>query len=160
MPGDDMAANPFASPLLRRRSDRAAIPVAADEDAGKLLLRVTIGGLILLHGFAKLRGGVDPIAGMLAQHGLPGVLAYLAYVGEVLAPVAMILGIWTRPAALVVAFNMLVAIALAHAGDVAKLSDTGGWAIELQAAYLFGACAVALTGAGRYSVAGITGRWN
>jgi hypothetical protein len=51
------------------------------DDTGKFILRVSLGVLILLHGIAKLQGGVGFISGMLAQHGLPGALAYLVYIG-------------------------------------------------------------------------------
>jgi putative oxidoreductase len=40
------------------------------------------------------------------------------------------------------------------------MSKTGGWALELQGLYLVSALAVALLGAGRYSVGGSGGRWN
>lgn len=136
--------------------DRApAAPLSADtrhDDTGKLLLRLALGVLILLHGIAKLRNGVGGIEGMLTQAGLPPVLAWGVYVGEVLAPVLLIVGAWTRLAALVVAVNMLFAIGLAHLGEVFALSKTGGWAIELQGMFLFTALAVALLGAGRHSV--------
>ena len=129
-------------------------------NSGKLLLRVVLGLLILLHGIAKVKSGVGPIVGMLTQHGLPGGLAYLAYVGEVLAPLMLIVGIWTRVAALIVAINMVVAVALAHMPQLLKLGEQGGYALELQAMYLFGALAVMPLGAGRYSAGGTMGRWN
>ena len=122
------------------------------QELGKFVLRVTIGLLILLHGIAKVTHGVDGIAGMLEAKGLPGVLAYGAYVGEVLAPLMLIVGFQTRIAAILVAVNMLFAIGLAHAGEVFALNaQSGGWAIELQGMFLFGAIAVALLGAGRFS---------
>ncbi|MEH6435902.1 DoxX family protein [Massilia sp. DD77] len=132
----------------------------AREDAGKLVLRVALGLLILLHGVAKLRGGVGFISGMLGQHGLPGVLAYGVYVGEVLAPLLIIAGVWTRLASAVVAVNMVVALALVHMGELWTLSKTGGWALELQGMFLAASVAVALLGAGRYSVGGARGRFN
>lgn len=55
---------------------------------------------------------------------------------------------------------MLVALLLVHTGDFFRLNDTGGWAIELQIMYLASAVAVALLGAGRYSVQGPGNRWN
>ena len=70
-------------------------------DFGKLLLRLTFGILILFHGVAKMENGVGWIAKMLQAAGLPGFIAYGAYIGEVIAPVLIILGIFTRPAALV-----------------------------------------------------------
>jgi putative oxidoreductase len=44
--------------------------------------------------------------------------------------------------------------------DLFALTKQGGWALELQGLYLFGALSVALMGAGRLSVAGPNGRWN
>ena len=87
------------------------------DDLGKLVLRLTVGILILLHGIAKLSTGVGGIAGMLAGHGLPQQLAYGVYIGEIVAPVLLIVGFYTRPAAWIVVINMLVAhLAGAHEG--------------------------------------------
>jgi putative oxidoreductase len=147
------------APATVRRWDATARALVLD-DLGKLLLRVSVGAMLMLHGIAKLTGGVDGIAGMLQQRGLPGELAYAVFIGELLAPLLMILGLWTRPAALVAAINMGVAIALAHAGDVFKLGEQGGWAIELQGLFLFGTLAVMLLGGGRFSVGGLRGRLN
>jgi putative oxidoreductase len=133
---------------------------ATREDTAKLLLRVGLGALILLHGIAKMINGPGYIVGLVSKAGLPPALGYLVYVGEVLAPLLLIAGVWTRAAALVVAGNMVVALMLVHTGDLFNLSKSGGWAIELQAMYLLGALAVALLGAGRYSVGGVRGRWN
>ncbi|WP_298233979.1 DoxX family protein [uncultured Azohydromonas sp.] len=130
------------------------------EDAGKLVLRVVLGVLILLHGIAKLVGGPGFIMGLLAKYGLPPALGYGVYVGEVVAPLLLILGLYSRAAALIVVINMLVAIGLVHMGQIGQLNKTGGWELELQGMYLFGALAVALLGAGRYSVGGLHGRWN
>ncbi len=139
----------------------ATLPsLSTSDDAGKLLLRVSIGVLMLLHGIFKLSAGVGFIAGMLAKAGLPGGLAYLVYVGEIVAPLLMIAGVWTRAAAVVVVVNMLFALGLVHMADLFALTKQGGWALELQGLYLFGALAVALLGAGRLSVGGAQGRWN
>ncbi|MES2529734.1 MAG: DoxX family protein [Pseudomonadota bacterium] len=130
------------------------------DDTGKLVLRVALGVLILLHGIAKLSSGVGFISGMLVSHGLPAALAYLAYIGEVVAPVLIIVGVFTRPAALVIAINMLFAFGLVHMKDLTAITKTGGWALELQGMYLFGAIAVALLGAGAFSLGGRSGKYN
>lgn len=122
------------------------------EDLGKLILRVTVGVLMLFHGVSKLIHGVGFIEGMVTSHGLPAFIAYGVYVGEIVAPLMLIAGFYTRIAAAVFAFNMVVAIGLAHMGDILKLGDHGQWAVELQMFYLFTAVAIALLGAGRYSV--------
>lgn len=124
------------------------------DDLGKLVLRLTVGILILLHGIAKLSTGVGGIAGMLAGHGLPQQLAYGVYIGEIVAPVLLIVGFYTRPAAWIVVINMLVAIWLVHMKDLGALGKTGGWALELQGLFLFAAVAIALLGAGRFSLGG------
>lgn len=135
-------------------------PGAAMEDSAKLLLRLTLGLLMLLHGIDKVTGGIDPILGMVAKAGLPSAIGYGVYVGEVLAPLLLIVGAWTRAAGVVIAINMVIAVALAHMGQLATLSPTGGWALELQGFYLAIALAIALLGAGRYSAGGADGRWN
>ena len=133
---------------------------SSTEDAGKLVLRLTVGLLILFHGVAKITGGIDFVTGALAKVGVPEGVAYLVYIGEVVAPLFVILGAWTRPAALVIAINMVVAVLLAGMSHLFALAKTGGYALELEALYLFGAISIALLGAGRYSLAGSRGRWN
>jgi putative oxidoreductase len=131
------------------------------EDAGKLLLRASVALLVLLHGIDKLAKGPGFVVGALERAGLPGSIGYGVYVGEVLAPLLMLAGIWTRAAAGIVAFNMVAAIGLVHmSGLFALAKQGGGWALELQGLYLAGALAVALLGAGRLSLGGAKGRFN
>ncbi len=122
------------------------------EDTGKLVLRLTLGVLTLLHGIAKISGGVGGISGMLGNAGLPGALAYGVYIGEILAPLLVIAGFYARMGALVIVVNMVFAIALVHMKDLLVLTKTGGWGIELQAFFLFTALAVALIGPGKFAV--------
>jgi putative oxidoreductase len=133
---------------------------AGTEDVGKLILRATLAILILFHGVSKLIGGVGFITGMLTKMGMPPALGYLVYIGEVVAPLLVLIGIWARPAALVIAINMVVAVVLVHTAQIFTMANTGGWALELQGMYLVAAIAVALLGAGRYSAGGVTGKWN
>ncbi|HAU5066252.1 TPA: DoxX family protein [Citrobacter amalonaticus] len=124
------------------------------EDFGKFLLRLAVGGLMLFHGLHKLFAGIDGISGMLIAKGLPGFIAYGVLVGEVIAPCLIILGILTRPAALVLAFTMIVAWLMVGMNETWALDKTGAWAIESLVYFFIGALAVAFLGAGRFSVAG------
>jgi putative oxidoreductase len=151
-----------ASTTLASRSAAArADTVSSDNDAtAKLLLRVALGLLILLHGLAKLGSGPGYIVDLVSKTGLPGGLGYLVYVGEIVAPLLLIAGLWTRAAALVVAINMVDAILLVHTSQFFTLGKSGGWALELQGMFLLVAVAVAMLGAGRWSLGGVSGRWN
>jgi putative oxidoreductase len=55
---------------------------------------------------------------------------------------------------------MIVALLLVHTQQLLQITENGGWALELQGMYLSAAIAVALLGAGRYSIAGAQGKWN
>ena len=125
-----------------------------NSDLGRLLLRITLGVCILFHGIAKLQGGVDGIAQGVTAMGLPGFIAYGAYVGEVVAPVLVIVGWFSRIGAALIAVNMIFAIAIAHSADLFKIGEQGGWALELQGMYLMTAIALALLGPGRFSING------
>ena len=129
-------------------------------DLGKLILRVILAILILFHGISKILHGIDPIIGMIVKTGLPPTVAYLVYFGEVLAPALVLIGLWTRPAAVVIAINMTVAVLLVHTSQFFTLAKSGGWALELQGMYFFCALAVALLGAGRFSIGSADGKWN
>lgn len=120
------------------------------ENVGKLILRLALGGLVLLHGLAKLQGGVGSIERMLTATGLPPLLAYGVYVGELVAPVLVLLGFYARIGAALIAVNMIMAIFLAHRAELLALGGSGGWALELQGMFLFGALALMLIGPGRH----------
>ena len=120
-------------------------------DAGKLILRLCVGGLMLFHGVAKIMhpASLDFISGMLTANNLPMFLAYAVYIGEVVAPLMVIVGYQARLGGLLIAVNMLFALFLAHTGDFFSLSEHGGSAIELQLFYLLSATAVVFLGSGR-----------
>ena len=122
------------------------------QDIGKLILRLTVGGLILFHGINKIIHGVAWMAGPLGAHHLPFFIAYGVYIGEVIAPVLVILGLWTRLATLFVAFNMVVAIGMEAWHLALVINRVGGWGIELEAFYLLGAIAIFFLGTGRYGI--------
>jgi putative oxidoreductase len=125
------------------------------KDTAKLILRLTIGILVLFHGIAKIQnpGSIDFIQGLLEAKHLPGFIAYGIYVGEVVAPLMLIVGFRTRFAAGVIAFTLLMAIFLAHLDQLFALAKMGGgYALELQALYFFGALAIIGLGSGKYAL--------
>lgn len=89
---------------------------------------------------------------MLVAKGLPGFIAWGVLMGEVVAPILIILGILTRPAALILAFTMVVAWLMVGTGKTFALDAVGAWAIESLVYFFVGALAVAFLGAGRFAV--------
>ena len=124
----------------------------ANTDLGKLIIRLTLGGLLLFHGINKLMHGVGFIEIQLASHNLPAFLAWAVVIGEVLAPLMIILGFHTRVGALLIVANMLVAMVLVHGHQLMTLSSNGGLRLELQLFFLMSAAAVFFFGSGRYTL--------
>jgi putative oxidoreductase len=129
-------------------------PLQSD-DAGKLILRLTVGVLILFHGISKLMnpaGAMGMIGGALASMGLPAFIAYGVYIGEVLAPLMLILGIFSRIGGLLVMANMIFALTLVHGSQIFTMGKQGGWTLELQGFYLFCGLAIYFLGSGKFAV--------
>jgi putative oxidoreductase len=122
------------------------------DDAGKLVLRLVLGILVLFHGVTKILHGIAPIQEMLLAYGFPGVLANAVYLGEVVGPALLILGYYARIGAGLIVINMLVAVLLAHTGDLLTVTEHGGWRLELQGMYLFAALALVFMGPGRFGL--------
>ncbi len=125
----------------------------ASDALGKLIFRLTLGGLILFHGVYKITnpGAVEFIKGRVVELGLPDIVAYGVYVGEVLAPILVIIGLFARIGGLLIAVNMVFAILLMHMGDLTIITGEGGWKLELQAFYLFGGLALLFMGSGDFA---------
>jgi putative oxidoreductase len=122
------------------------------ENLGRLWLRVVLGGLLLFHGVDKVIHGIAPIKRLLVMHHLPEFLAYGVYVGELLAPLFVIIGWKSRVWAGVIALNMLIAIYLTHSKSLWALGKHGEWVVELPVLYLAMAVAVMLLGSGKYAI--------
>lgn len=121
-------------------------------DLGLLVMRLGIGVLMLLHGIFKLTHGVGFIEQVVLQNGLPSFMSYGVYIGEVIAPIFIIIGYGTRAAALTYAFNCFVAAMLVHIPMLFTLNEQGGWAVELLGLYFLGALALVFTGGGKYAL--------
>ncbi len=120
-------------------------------DMAKLLLRVSLGVLILFHGIHKVIHSIGGVKSLVVSAGLPEFLAYGVYFGELIAPIFIILGLYARVAATALAFNMFVAIYLAY-GFSFTLSKFGGLSWETPLLYLILSVLVILLGSGKYAV--------
>jgi len=122
------------------------------DNIGKLILRMMLGGMILFHGIDKALHGISFIKGMLKVHNLPEVLVYGVYVGEILAPIFVLIGWQSRMWAGVIGINMAMAIYLTQMSSLLKLGSHGAWAVETSMFYLLSAVAIMFLGSGKYAV--------
>ena len=120
-------------------------------DIAKLLLRITLGVLILFHGVHKMIHGVSGVEHLVIGAGLPAFVTYGVYFGELIAPIFIILGLYARVASVFLGINMLMAIYLAY-GFSFGVSKSGGLALELPLIYLVMSILVFLLGSGKYGV--------
>jgi putative oxidoreductase len=122
------------------------------DDSGKLILRIALGVFMLFHGYVKLKNGISGIEGSLLKAGLPAWVAYGVYIGEIIAPLLVILGFYARIGGVMIVVNMIFAITLSHAHQLFDLGKSGGWALELQGFFLITGLVVALIGPGRFAI--------
>lgn len=120
-----------------------------NQHIGLLILRITVGGLMLFHGIKKLTHGHDFIKKVLADAHLPEFLWIGVPIGEVIAPICIILGLFTRSAALLIAFTMVMSIYLAYGWAGFEFNQYGAFKIELNLFFLLTALSIYFTGPGK-----------
>ena len=120
--------------------------MSKNTDLGLLLLRISVGGLMLFHGVAKLLHGIEFLVQSM------GTFGYAVYIGEVLAPLAILIGWRTRIAAVILAINCVVAVGVAHSKDIFSISEHYENAKEILILYLLTAVALLYTGSEKYAM--------
>lgn len=121
-----------------------------------LALRIPIGIILIAHGAQKLFGwfggyGLEGTGQWMASIGLtPGYLmALMAGSSEFFGGLFLLLGLLTRPTALVLSFTMVVAIFSVHIGNGLFLANNG---YEFGLALLAATVSLAISGAGKLSL--------
>lgn len=120
---------------------------------GITVLRVVVGIVFLVHGGQKLFvWGFGGVAGFLGQVGIPAPMlaAVIVTLVEFLGGLALLLGLFTRWAAIPLAIDMLVAILAVHLKAGFFLPNGYEFALTLLAATV----ALSLLGSGEASVDG------
>lgn len=97
------------------------------QEVGLLLMRIALGLTFFIHGYVKFRDGIENVSGFFSSLGLPGFMAYVVAIVELVGGIAMILGLGTRIVGALFALVMLTAILTAKrsAGFV------GGYEFEM-----------------------------
>ena len=130
-------------------------------DLSYLLIRVTVGGQLLVHGIVKLMGpGVTAFAaGSLARRGIePSMpLAYIVFFNETVGAVCLILGLFTRVVAAVIAVEFLLITFVVHFHNGYGFSSPGGgWEYPFMWGLII--FAISLRGGGPYSLDRVIGK--
>lgn len=123
-----------------------------NENLAKFILAFSVGFLMLFHGYSILNHGVGIIEEKFTNLGLPGFLANGAYLGEIVAPIMLIIGVRVKIASLLIIGTMIGAIGLVYLGDVFSLTKTGAWAIEVQVFYILTSIVIFFQGESKYSL--------
>ncbi|MCD2259486.1 DoxX family protein [Psychroserpens luteolus] len=117
-------------------------------DLALLVLRLGFGGFMLTHGIPKFNYLSNPAEFPDPIHLGPTLSLLLCLIGEVIAPLLLIVGFKTKWAAIPAALTMMVAAFVVHAKDDLATK-------EHALLYLFAFIALFLAGAGKYSLDGL-----
>jgi putative oxidoreductase len=130
-------------------------------DLSFLILRLTLAIVMWPHGAQKVLGlfggpGIaGTVSGLSGHLGIPAVLVYLVIAAEFLGPIALVLGVLTRLAALGIAVDMAVAALLVHAKNGFFMNFTGrqaGEGVEYFILMVGIGLALAVGGSGRFAI--------
>lgn len=118
---------------------------------GIAILRIVVAVVFLTHGWPKLTGGVNGLAGMLGARGFPVPIAWawLVTLLETAGAVLLALGVFVAPIALLLAIEMVVAILLVH-WPRGWYAGEGG--MELNVLLIAALVTLALAGPGAWSL--------
>ncbi len=121
------------------------------------MIRITVGGILLVHGWGKINTGIAGIAGFLGHVGIvpPVPLAYVVYINETVGAVCIILGLFTRFFAAAIAIELAVALWIVHYAKGFAASAGGYEYVLMWGIVMF---AIALRGGGPYSLDRVIGR--
>jgi len=118
---------------------------------GALTARLALGSTLLAHGLLKVLVFTIPgTIGYFESLGLPSIAAYMTIFGELTAGTAILLGLYTRLAALFSLPILIGALTVHSANGWVFSNQGGGWEFPLLLAVL--AVVVAIQGAGSFAI--------
>jgi putative oxidoreductase len=123
---------------------------------GLAILRIVLGIAMLFHGWSKLSGGVDNVAGFFGgQLGIPApqLMAWVVTIVELVGGILLVVGFLTQIVGILIALDMLGAILFAYLlRGVPIINEGGAISWEKEAVFAAAALCIALAGPGAWSV--------
>ncbi len=122
------------------------IPTDENKDIALLLLRIGVGVIFIVAGWGKLNG-IEGVEGFFGNIGipLPGLMAWVVAIVEFVGGILILTGTYIRIPAILLAIIMIVAIITTKLGQ-----DFSAYRLDMM--LLLVSAALALMGAGKYSV--------
>ncbi|MCY9546621.1 DoxX family protein [Lysinibacillus xylanilyticus] len=121
------------------------------QNIGSTILRVVLGFIFAAHGYQKFQGGIGFTADYFDAIGIPGFMAYIVAIIELVGGIAIILGLGTRLIGALLTVTMIVAIFTAKL-SVGFIGENGLAGYELDLALAAIALYFALAGASSFSL--------
>lgn len=131
--------------------------MAYKDDIGKLILRVTLSVMMLFHGVAKI-GHLEGVMRVMGKNGLPEFFAYSIYLGEIIAPLMLLIGYRVKISAFIISMTVLAATLMVNANKFFTIGNHGNYALELQTFYIFIGLAIVFLGKDRFCIDSIKKR--
>ena len=121
------------------------------------MIRITVGAILFVHGWGKIKTGITGLAGFLDKVGLvpPVPLAYIVFINETIGAVCIVLGLFTRFFAASIAIELAVALWIVHYARGFGASAGGYEYVLMWGVVMF---AIALRGGGSYSLDRVIGK--
>ena len=121
------------------------------------MIRITVGAILFVHGWGKIKTGITGLAGYLGKVGLapPEPLAYVVFINETIGAVCIVLGLFTRFFAASIAIELAVALWIVHYAKGFGASAGGYEYVLMWGIIMF---AIALRGGGPYSLDRVIGK--
>src|ERR687894_579264 len=143
--------------MERRRSRMRTLalsPLNRLAGLAPLVVRVIVGVIMAAHGWQKLAGGPANFGGFLAQLGvpLPTLMGYVVTLVELVGGILLIVGLFSRLAALLLTIDLVVAILLVKVNIGLIAPPQQGAGAELDLALIAGFLAILLAGPGSLSL--------
>ena len=122
---------------------------------GLAILRIVLGIAMLVHGWSKLSGGVENVAGFFGGRlGIPapGLMAWVVTIVELVGGILLVAGFLTQIVGILIALDLLGAILFAYLRGGAPFIDKGQISWEKEVVFAAAALCIALAGPGAWSV--------
>ncbi len=121
------------------------------KDCAPLILRVATGLVFAMHGYQKFTNGIDKTAGFLDTLGFPMATAFavILIAAELLGGIMLVLGLFTRYTAKILAIVAIVALFTVHIGKGFFIAK-GGY--EFILLILAATVSIMITGPGKWAL--------